>query len=211
MTNEHIAYVRAELDRGVAVGDLQNALLAAGYSQSQINELFAAVQGAAKTPPTPPILLTNTPVPQMATQTAQSNNSTTYEERPAKTGMPSWLKVLLGVLGFLVLATLCLVFVVMASLNSARDNATEASAKTSLNTLRSQAEVYYSTSGQSYEGVCADVRVQGLLNTAVGQADCAASADSYRVSLELSDGYYCVDSVGFADKKSELLVGFVCQ
>jgi len=212
MTNEHITYVQSELDRGVAPGDLQNALLMAGYQQSQIDELFAAVQGVAKVPPTPPILLTNTLVPTVASQAVHSTGVINYQTQPAKTGMPGWLKVLLGVLGFLVLAILVLVFIVMSSLNVARDQGMEAGAKQSISNVRSMAEIHYSETGYTYTGMCENATIQDLLSTPAGIADCVATDDTYRVSLELLDGdYYCIDATGFAKETSIQPNGVQCE
>lgn len=45
--------------------------------------------------------------------------------------------------------------VVLASLNSARNKGGDASVKSNLNNMRSQAEIYYDDNTNSYNGVCA--------------------------------------------------------
>jgi prepilin-type N-terminal cleavage/methylation domain-containing protein len=93
--------------------------------------------------------------------------------------------------------------VVLASLNDARDSGSDASAKTSMNNLRSQAEIFYNRSNFVYTGVCADTDVDELLTAAETQtsntADCDAVATEYAAEIELRDGtFFCVDSTGFS-------------
>jgi prepilin-type N-terminal cleavage/methylation domain-containing protein len=108
---------------------------------------------------------------------------------------------------------------VLASLGTARSSGNDASAKASLTSLRSQAEIYYTTAGNTYTGLCADATVTGLLNaaktngkypaaanvvastTAQGNAvACHDSPTAYAVSGPMTNGlaYFCVDSTGAA-------------
>jgi prepilin-type N-terminal cleavage/methylation domain-containing protein len=94
--------------------------------------------------------------------------------------------------------------VVLASLNDARDSASQASAKGSMTSVRNQAELFYNDSGYTYTGVCANADVAALTTAAgaaVGQtADCDSSATAYaaEVRLEAAGDYFCVDSTGAA-------------
>lgn len=97
--------------------------------------------------------------------------------------------------------------VVLASLNDARDSGSDASAKTSLSNLRSQAEIFYNSNNFTYDDVCADTKVLGLLNAAtstVGTTDgeCNESADNtdYAAFSAMTDDtkWFCVDSSGKA-------------
>lgn len=57
--------------------------------------------------------------------------------------------------------------VVIGSLNDARSSGQDASIKQSVANIRSQAELIYNDSGYSYSSVCADARVENLLDAAV--------------------------------------------
>ncbi len=97
--------------------------------------------------------------------------------------------------------------VVLASLNDARDSGSDASAKTSMNNLRSQAEIFYNNTNFVYTGVCADTKVAGLLTAAGAQtgntADCDSAATEYAAEIQLRNGnYFCVDSTGVSGERS---------
>jgi len=113
--------------------------------------------------------------------------------------------------------------VVLGSLNDARDNANDASAKSSFANLRSQAEIHYNENSFNYDGLCAynattPSSVQNLVEAANAQAGgtlgtsgttltarydqvtCTEDdTNGYAVEIELRSGnFYCIDSVGFA-------------
>ena len=107
--------------------------------------------------------------------------------------------------------------VVLASLNDARDNARDASAKTSMSNVRAQAELFYTNNSNSYgtgtetsaanESICSDSEITSLvtaINTnAAGSFSCNASDQNYAASVELNNGdHFCVDSSGFAAELS---------
>ena len=101
--------------------------------------------------------------------------------------------------------------VVLASLNDARDSGADASAKTSMNNIRNQAEIYYNTNGYSYGsatgGVCDDTELGELMTAAGAQtqttADCLNAPTAYAAEIELRSGdFFCVDSTGFAGVQS---------
>ena len=93
--------------------------------------------------------------------------------------------------------------VVLASLNSARDKGADAAAKSSLNNMRAQAELFYDEPN-SYEGMCDDPQiVQGMTaaeNATGYPVDCADDVNAWgmEVQLKATDPvlYYCVDSTG---------------
>ena len=105
--------------------------------------------------------------------------------------------------------------VVLASLNSARNSAQVAAAKSELSSMRAEAEVEYNSSSQSYDEVCttgSDPRL--LYQSASGKADggdgCTAGADAWAASIVIDDTsgaekYFCVDSTGFAGERSTAL------
>ncbi len=110
--------------------------------------------------------------------------------------------------------------VVIGSLNDARGGGSDASAKQTLTSLRSQAELVYNANSYSYATVCADNKVTPLLTALVNSTPatsqtstltepssptvvaCHSDATAYAVSAPmtvLNNGtqqYFCVDSTG---------------
>ena len=115
--------------------------------------------------------------------------------------------------------------VVLASLNDARSSGSDASAKQSLNNLRSQAEIRYNANNFSYAGVCTHASVTPLLtaldnNTpatsivtvlaTAGTATtviCHDSATGWVAAAPMSNGtqYFCADSTGFAGLRTSVV------
>ena len=112
--------------------------------------------------------------------------------------------------------------VVLASLNSARKKGADAAVKSNLLNARAQAEIYYSSNGDSYFSVCDNDNIpsaksiktllQGALK-AVGlpitnissgpgnstNAVCNNNSASWAAQVPLSsNSYFCVDSTGKA-------------
>ena len=102
--------------------------------------------------------------------------------------------------------------VVLTSLNDARNNARNASAQTSINNVRSAAEVHFNTNTPpSYAGLCdaSTTGIAALRTAAEGETAldsvCNVSSNNrdYAVSIPLIDvgggaRFYCVDSSGAA-------------
>lgn len=107
--------------------------------------------------------------------------------------------------------------VVLASLSTARERGNDASVKSNLNTIRTQAELYYMTTGSnSYGsqtwvsgaatsctgGMFSNSTVAKALATAdsangAGNVDCIAGSTYYVAAAALpSGGYWCVDHTG---------------
>jgi len=127
--------------------------------------------------------------------------------------------------------------VVLASLNDARQSGSDAAIKQSVGNARSQAEIVYNRNGDfSYAGVCADDKVDQLLNaaldssgtggthvTAIGTAQpaqgsaCHSNAAAFAMSAPLASSqgtsYWCVDSAGFIASTSNPIAAnaVVCQ
>lgn len=97
--------------------------------------------------------------------------------------------------------------VVLASLNSARSKAQDASIKANLSSIRAQAELYWdsqSTNGKdgNYTGLCSDTIVTQMKNsintTKTVDIICKDNYEGYAISVPVnSGGYWCVDSSGF--------------
>jgi type IV pilus assembly protein PilE len=94
--------------------------------------------------------------------------------------------------------------VVLASLNSARNKGANAAAKSNLNNARAQAELFYDTKGD-YDTVCTatggiSANVTAADGAVTGTATCVdlAAAWAAEVTLNNSEGFYCVDSRGSA-------------
>ncbi|MDQ5950939.1 MAG: hypothetical protein QG639_216 [Patescibacteria group bacterium] len=126
--------------------------------------------------------------------------------------------------------------VVIGSLNDARGGGADASAKQTLTSLRSQAELIYNSNNYSYATVCADAKVTPLLQALVditpatsvdstlvniGASDkvsCHNTAAAYAVSAPMTvtnNGtvqYFCVDSTGQSGLSSTTLAasGILC-
>lgn len=126
---------------------------------------------------------------------------------------------------------------VLASLGSARQGGNNASAKTSLSSLRSQAEIFYTANANSYTGMCGNATIAGLVTAAMnnGQGSsagatttgaavwsataatnrthCQSDATSWSVGVPLNGtaaNYFCVDSAGSAKETTTAPAGLVC-
>jgi type II secretory pathway pseudopilin PulG len=98
--------------------------------------------------------------------------------------------------------------VVLASLNSARSKGSDAAIQSDLQTVRTQAEIYYLTAGSNaYTNMCtADTTIARAVTAAEnvngsGGVKCQALGNAFLVAADLvgtSGSYYCLDSVGAA-------------
>lgn len=99
--------------------------------------------------------------------------------------------------------------VVLASLNSARQRARDASAKGSMSSMRAQAELHYDSVGSYYEVFDGPAMTQ-LITAAEGQVpdgemllygDQTAGSQQYAATLILnSGGTFCIDSNGISQE-----------
>ena len=102
--------------------------------------------------------------------------------------------------------------VVLASLNDARDGGSDASIKQTLGNLRSQAEIFYNANAYTYTNMCADGKVTPLTDSVdttnggiANDAYCNSNASewaAFSAMVSNSSEYWCVDSTGFAGKKT---------
>ena len=100
-----------------------------------------------------------------------------------------------------------------SSLTGSREKGSDASKKSYVHTVRTLAELYYDSNGNSYLGVCKDSEVRSALKSA-GNAACFAKAQEYAVSAKLTKGYYCADSTGLVatlSKKGISSKDFSCE
>jgi prepilin-type N-terminal cleavage/methylation domain-containing protein len=113
--------------------------------------------------------------------------------------------------------------VVLASLNTARNKGNDAAIQSDLDTIRTQAEIYYGNNTNSYGtlawttgascypatgahmfSTAGDATIQRAMSGAdgangTGSIGCAAAGSSYVVAAQLSSNtgaYWCVDSTG---------------
>jgi type IV pilus assembly protein PilA len=119
---------------------------------------------------------------------------------------------------------------VLAALGSARSSGSDASVKGSINSMKAQAEIYY-TSNNTYNGVCASSSASnGLasLTAAVDQnaAEATSVVNTYATAgtastvichdsgttgwaasapLNTTAGYFCADSTGFSGEVAAVL------
>ncbi len=92
--------------------------------------------------------------------------------------------------------------VVLASLNTARSKGADAAIKANVNNTRAQAELFYDSNGNSYDGVCDDDSIVKQMaaaeNAGSPEVECANDADGWAIEAQLkgSDDFVCVDSLG---------------
>ena len=108
--------------------------------------------------------------------------------------------------------------VVLASLATARNKGADASVKSGLSTLRSQAQIFWDTNGGQYNSICTDATFLRIWNATgaigLGTAGCNSSnggTGTWAAETALKTaGYWCVDSSGAARAEvSSLAVGVV--
>lgn len=110
--------------------------------------------------------------------------------------------------------------VVLASLNTARNKGKDASAKSSISSIRAAMEIYYNGTGDNTygdagadTGGCADGEITRLLDASDAQTTADAvcvvgvNGDSYVAHTTLSDTtIFCVDSTGYAGEATTPVV-----
>ena len=126
--------------------------------------------------------------------------------------------------------------VVLASLNTARSKGSDAAMKSNLNTVQTQASIYLSDHDNNYGtfsvGTCpaigdasffgdsnvANAIAAAVVNSAGGDAQCAAEPTAYAVSVtrpteiasSTSSNFWCVDSAGAHCGVADHITGPVC-
>jgi prepilin-type N-terminal cleavage/methylation domain-containing protein len=121
--------------------------------------------------------------------------------------------------------------VVLASLNTARTKGNDAAIKSNLDTIRTQAELYYDNNTNTYgsaftTATCptsgttmfyADTTIRQAIASAesangASVVTCGATTSAYAVSSPLSTSgqYWCVDSTGASKQTTAVLTGTVC-
>ena len=115
------------------------------------------------------------------------------------------LLVVIAIVGFLTA-------IVFANLTNAREKSQNAAVQVTLSSLRSQADLYLSSSGGSYSGLCDDLEIQKMIDSITEtngeDTNCVVSpsGDSYTISAgeagTISPESYCVDSSGFSGETS---------
>jgi len=95
--------------------------------------------------------------------------------------------------------------IVLTSLGTARERARDASAQSSMSSMRAQAELFVNSQGVYDSDLCTAANKLGDLLAAAtanaGTAECGTNVafDAWAAEVDLnSTDYYCVDSTGFA-------------
>lgn len=98
--------------------------------------------------------------------------------------------------------------IILVSLNSSRDRARNASAKTSMSNIRGRAQVFYDTYNAYDNGIddmCSTdteiVKLRGAAESQTGNVStCNSNSTNYAVWIRLrsSSNYFCVDSAGIS-------------
>jgi prepilin-type N-terminal cleavage/methylation domain-containing protein len=111
--------------------------------------------------------------------------------------------------------------VVLASLSTARSKGSDAAIKSQMNSLRSQAVLYYDSNNSSYSGLFSDSQVQKLIAGVVSQGVIVATSTAsttnpsfFVASAALKSTttqFFCVDSAGNAGVVGTQQVTAVCQ
>jgi prepilin-type N-terminal cleavage/methylation domain-containing protein len=102
--------------------------------------------------------------------------------------------------------------VVLASLTTARDKATNAAVQASVNNVRAQAEIFGSKTDGSvdYSGLCNDQKVAQIttdITAKVGAPWCTSDTSSWVYAAPLkTGGGICVDSVGISTTTATAVV-----
>jgi len=115
-----------------------------------------------------------------------------------------------------------LAYVVLASLNTARNKGKDASAQSSMSSMRAQAELGVNASGQYVADLCTasttgslTTLITAVTNAGATSSTCAmsgaaaATSASWAYAALLPTGgtnYFCVDSTGFAGAKTSLTI-----
>ena len=104
--------------------------------------------------------------------------------------------------------------VVLASLNTARGKGADAAARSDVDNMRAQFEIYYDGNGQSYATACTNATISAALTNAATtegltyvpatpatNIGCIAAAGSWTAWVQLAKGlgganYYCADNTG---------------
>ena len=113
--------------------------------------------------------------------------------------------------------------VVLASLTTARSKGNDAAIQSDLNTIQTQAEIYYDSNSSSYNSTNATISacsgtgtmfdstnktisnaLQGIANNG-GSATCSISSDGSAYAVEVQSvsntaNYFCIDSTGVSEK-----------
>lgn len=111
--------------------------------------------------------------------------------------------------------------VVLAVLNSARVKGIDAKIKSNLGSSRSQAELFYSTTGNgTYTNVCLagtnsiSLLVGGVQNSGSADVDCNDDSDEWALSAQSRVNtalYYCVDYKGKATTTTAAIVAGIAS
>jgi prepilin-type N-terminal cleavage/methylation domain-containing protein len=112
--------------------------------------------------------------------------------------------------------------VVLASLTTARTRGTAAAIQNEMSNMRAQAELYYSTNGNSYGGTSGSPTAcgSGLFGTAnnglgnlisgvenkSGDVKCSSTGTAWAAQASYNSTYYCVDSTGVSTSSATDLI-----
>lgn len=108
--------------------------------------------------------------------------------------------------------------VVLASLTTARTRGTAAAIQNEMSNMRAQAELYYSTNGNSYgtQTACGaglfgtgsnglGNLIDGVENKG-GTVECASTGSAWAAQASYNSTYYCVDSMGVSTSSASDLI-----
>ncbi len=215
MTPEQIAYVKAEIARGVEPPALLEIMRTHGYSDELISALFSAANvvlpdttestAFESSQSLPQATAVSTPQQVIATEPVAPVVADNVEAEAPRSN--SKFKIILIVLGVLIVLGLVAggIFIMarQADLNETRERGNDAFLKSTLTTKRVVAEDYYDDQ-QAYTGFCETVSEVEI--------DCVDDAEEYRLSTRLSDGsYFCIDNINGSATVAAAPEGVFCS
>jgi prepilin-type N-terminal cleavage/methylation domain-containing protein len=101
--------------------------------------------------------------------------------------------------------------VVLASLNTAREQGEDATIQSELASMRSEAELFYTNNSNSYDDVCSESmsgatpnELYDSVEDSAVNANCDADSDGWAAEAELSSGdWFCVNYEGVGTTTSD--------
>lgn len=176
MNSEQIDYVKNELERGVEPEALKGMMKEYGYTNEQVEEIFAAAggdQGGEESNPSA------TPI------------VTAKEEKSGKGWMKGLLIVLSIIIGIAVLAYVVYLAYLRYDISQAKERVSERSIQIDVKNEQLQLALFGEERG-TYVGGCEEVEATSV--------KCVANEEEFQVHAPIGDGtYFCADSAGFSD------------
>lgn len=182
MNPQLLEYIRNERARGVADIDIRNALVSAGWAQSDVEQAFRPAQPRQQAYPRP--AAEPQPSPSLAGR---------YQLAVAKTERTSHLGFMIAIAAVVLIAAAGYLWFddVMGLLAGGGSQAArDAQAKEYVMKLRLESVGYFSANSQSYKGFCSSPKASEMLTGLVR----AAGGDRFNVRCTDADGEFAISA-----------------